>query len=115
MSGRSAVAVIEREYLKNAARSESEIQSVLTALSVHARLDNLGLRDRIIASYGSVLSVHPKQANRVARDLTDWQRDDYREEIRKIFTKSEFQLDNVDVAVYRHYTDISRDTANAPD
>lgn len=68
--GSKGIDVIEREYLTNSARSPAEIREVLAALSVHGRQENAVLTARIVASYASVLNVHPQAADLIARDLS---------------------------------------------
>ncbi len=87
------VDVIERAYLRNPKRTEEEIRSVLAALSLHGQLGDAGLRRRIVACYGSALEVHPRVADAIARDLTEWNEFSYIVEFKKIVKDSEPMFD----------------------
>jgi hypothetical protein len=80
----AGVEAIEKIYLANPRRSESEIRAVVTALSVHGQEERTGLRDRIVISYGVALENHPTLAATIASDLRAWNRREYGESIAKI-------------------------------
>jgi hypothetical protein len=56
----------------------------MKALAVHASDGHTHLRDRIAASYGVLLDVHPAMASYVAKDLLAWQRWDFTGVLSKI-------------------------------
>jgi hypothetical protein len=93
LHGIEGVDAIERAYLRNPKRTEQEIRSVLAALSLHGQLGDAGLRRRIVASYGSALEDHPRVADAIARDLTEWNEFGYLAEFKKIVKNSKLVFD----------------------
>jgi hypothetical protein len=73
----AAIAVIEERYFRHNTRTTEELVEVMKALSVHGSDGHTHLRDRIAASYGVLLDVHPALASYVAKDLLAWQRWDF--------------------------------------
>lgn len=90
--GIEGVDMIERAYLRNPQRAEEEIRSVLAALSLHGQLGDAGLQARIVASYSSVLEVHPRLADVIARDLTDWNVSGFSMKFQEILADSRLEL-----------------------
>ena len=80
----AAIAVIEERYFRNQTRTKEELVAVMKALSVHGSDGHTHLRDRIVASYGILLDVHPAMASYVAKDLLTWQRWDFTGVLAKI-------------------------------
>ncbi len=99
----AGIDVINEKYLKDPARSEEEIRSVVAALSLHGRQDDAGLRARIVASYRSVLDVHPRVADVVVRDLTEWKESGFSREFQKILANSRLDLDPKVVSSLQNY------------
>ena len=80
----AAIAVIEARYFRNPARTTAELVEVMKALSVHGSDGHTHLRDRIVASYGALLDVHPGMASYVAKDVLAWQRWDFTGRLAKL-------------------------------
>ncbi|MFN0056641.1 MAG: hypothetical protein ACKV0T_31220 [Planctomycetales bacterium] len=97
------VEAIERLYLKNRARSPEEIRGVLTALSVQGRQNDAALRARIVASYGSVFSVHPQATDSIVRDLSDWQEYRYATEVRGVLSTPDLKFPRDGLAFLQDY------------
>lgn len=70
----AVISMIEERYFRNNTRTKEELVEVMKALSVHGSDGHTHLRDRITASYGVLLDVHPAMASYVAKDLLAWQR-----------------------------------------
>jgi hypothetical protein len=70
----TSMELIESNYFTCADRSTAELEAVLRAVSMHGELDDLSLRERIIASYGLLLRHRPQFAPQVANDLFSWKR-----------------------------------------
>jgi hypothetical protein len=72
----NAIEVIERHYFQNPDSSPEELAELVTALSIHGNSGHTHLRDRIISSYDTLLTLHPKMAPVIINDLRAWKRHD---------------------------------------
>ncbi len=73
LRGPSRVSWIEATYLRDRSRSKAEIESALSALSVHGNANGAIARGRIIAAYRVFMGAHQESAGLVAQDLASWQ------------------------------------------
>ena len=92
IEGTSAIDLIQDHYLRDTNRTEEEIQAVITALSIHGQDGRAGLRDRIASSYGVALQYHPYIAGRIANDLADWKKWEYRNDIEKLLAEARIEF-----------------------
>lgn len=74
LRGEAALTWIEQYYLSDAGRSDSDLQSVLLALSVHGADGQRITRDRVVATYASWVRLQRPRAGLVASDLAAWGR-----------------------------------------
>ncbi len=76
-----AVIEIEARYFRNPSRKPEELKAVHQALSVHGTNGHVHLRDRIVASYETLLAHYPAMTPDVAKDLIAWKRTELADEI----------------------------------
>lgn len=103
LHGEVAVDLIEEKYLRRESRTRQEIQAVLTALSVHGRLEDPKMRNRIVKSYGNALQYHPQEAALIARDLSVWKQHQYFEKFVRILDNADIELEVVEEMLIRRY------------
>lgn len=77
LDGNEALRKIEELYFGNSGRSETEIRIILQAISLHGTNGDTDLRDRIVESYGSLITHYPSVIPEVTRDLAAWKRTEY--------------------------------------
>jgi hypothetical protein len=80
VDGAKAISSIERLYLSRRSRSPEELSAVLEALSIQAG-DNPQWQKQIVATYRTLLEVHPEMADEIADDLIAWRRWDFLEQV----------------------------------
>ena len=80
VEGEGAIGFLESRYFR-AGRRVEEVREVVAALSVYGGTDRL--RDRIAASYGTLLKHHPEMAPRIVGDLLAWRRWEMADAIRR--------------------------------
>ena len=73
LRGAARMAWIEQKYLRDRARSGTEIEAALLALSVHGTAGGAVPRERVIQSYRMFIKERPEIAGYVAPDLGAWQ------------------------------------------
>jgi len=98
-----AIELIEEEYLCNPGRTEPEVHAVITALSVHGRDGHTHLRDRIVRSYGIAIRNQPAVAGRIAKDLTDWKKWEYRKEVSQLAAESNIKFETWEAQAIQDY------------
>ena len=81
LDGEMAIDSIEASYFRDPERSEKELEQIALALSVQGGSGPGALRDRIVASYGTLIATHPSMVGKVALDLIAWKRDELAAEI----------------------------------
>ncbi len=74
ITGEQAIDDIEKAFFKDQTRTPEVLQEVTKALSVHGTYGNAQLRDRIVASYQTLISVHPEMICSISSDLIAWKR-----------------------------------------
>ena len=89
----AAIEFIETEYFRNTRHSAKELQEILTALSVHGTAGSPALRDRMVASYETVVTLSPALTSRLTDDLIKWKRTEYAEEIGKFVADNPLSFD----------------------
>jgi len=82
IEGAKAIEFFESKYFRGSRRVE-ELREVAAALSVQGSNGRTQLRDRIVASYGVLLTQHPAMATRVVDDLFAWRRWEMAETVRR--------------------------------
>lgn len=98
-----AVQAIEDKYLRDPKRTEAEIRAVITALSVHGRSGHTHLRDRITRGYGAALANHPVVAGQIAKDLRDWQKWEYQEDINQLLSRPNIKFEMLEEKAIESY------------
>jgi hypothetical protein len=83
IAGEQAIDEIEQNILKNLTRTPEVLQEVTKALSIHGTYGSEKLRNRIVASYQTLVATHPEMICIVAKDLTTWKRPELHDEISK--------------------------------
>jgi len=73
LRGAERMAWVEEKYLRDRARSGTEIEAALLALSVHGTANGAVPRERVIQSYRMFIKERPEIAGYVAPDLGAWQ------------------------------------------
>ena len=86
LEGEEAIDFIEKEYFHNPERSAKELEAVSLALSTHGTNGRTELRDRIVASYATLLAQHPSMTAKVALDLIAWKRRELAAEVADFIT-----------------------------
>ena len=81
IEGSRAIDTIEADYFRNPNRNAEELEAVALALSVQGNSRQTDLRDRIVASYATLISTHPSMTGKVALDLIAWKRSELAAEI----------------------------------
>ncbi len=90
LDGAEAVEFIQRRYFRQASRQRTELTEIIKATSLHGNQGRTELRDQIVASYATLLEVHPELAESVARDLLAWRRTELTEQLAVIFQASDY-------------------------
>ncbi len=88
-----AIEFIETEYFRNSGHSPAELREVAMALSVHGTNGHTHLRDRIVASYKTMLAKYPAMTPDVAKDLIAWKRTELTSEVANYLAAHQFELD----------------------
>lgn len=83
IAGEQAIDEIEKTILRDPTRTPAVLQEVTKALSIHGTHGNQQLRNRIVASYQTLVATHPEMICLVAKDLTTWKRPELRDEVSK--------------------------------
>jgi hypothetical protein len=73
LRGAARMAWVEERYLRDRARSSTEIEAALLALSVQGTANGAVPRERVIQSYRMFIKERPEMAGYVAPDLAAWQ------------------------------------------
>ncbi len=103
LNGAQALPIIERRYLGNPARTETELRAVIAALSVHGSEGHVHLRERIVTGYATALRCHPELAGMIAMDLTAWEDWGHREALRIIRKKPDWEFSRLESAAIDRY------------
>ena len=74
IQGAEAIEEIERLFFNKTSRSQSEVEEVTRALSVHGTNGTPDRRDRIVSSYRAALAHYPDLTPQIAKDLIAWKR-----------------------------------------
>ena len=93
LEGAAAIEAIETEYFRNTRHSAKELQEIIKALSVHGTNGSPALRDRIVASYETVVTLSPTLTSQITDDLIKWKRTEYAEEIGKFVADNPLSFD----------------------
>ncbi len=73
LRGPARLTWVEEKYLRDRARSATEVEAALLALSVQGHTNGVIPRERVIESYRVYMKAHPENAGNVAPDLAAWQ------------------------------------------
>jgi hypothetical protein len=93
LEGTSAIEFIETEYFHGGRHKAKELQEILKALSVHGTHGSPALRDRIVASYETVVTLSPSLTSQITDDLIKWKRTEYAEDIGKFVADNPLTFD----------------------
>lgn len=74
LRGADGVEWMERHYLADSTRGESEIQAAIVALGVHGNDGVRVSKDRVVQAYAVLIQHHKARAGFVASDLGNWGR-----------------------------------------
>jgi hypothetical protein len=88
-----AIEFIEAEFFRNSGHSPAALRDVTMALSVHGSNGHTHLRDRIVASYGTLLAKYPAMTPDVAKDLIAWNRTELTSEVASYVAAHQLELD----------------------
>lgn len=92
LQGEAGVAWVTRNYLQQAARTDSEVQAALLALRVHVadgkRLD----RSRATQALRAYVGANPQRAGFAASDLGDWAQWDFVEDFERLLDTDQPQV-----------------------
>lgn len=84
IDGAVAVEFIESEMFGNWNAVPATLNEALKALSVHGNEGRPALRDRIVASYGTLLATHPSMGTSIVNDLVSWQRTEHVDSLSRV-------------------------------
>lgn len=108
----TAINEIEKWYFSNPNRSKSEIEQVMTTMSMLGSLEVndvfplFPFRNKIVKSYVTLLKNYPKMAGRVAKDLSMWQVLAYIDRLTEIREK-QTPLDPSDAYLIDYYLSVA--------
>jgi len=93
LEGMAAIEIIEKEYFLKTSHSAKELAEIIRALSVHGTDASPALRNRIVASYGTLITLSPALTSQIAEDLIAWERTEFAEEIGKFVADNPLSFD----------------------
>jgi hypothetical protein len=93
LEGMAAIEFIEKEYFLKTSHSAKELVEIIRALSVHGTYASPALRNRIVASYGTLLTLSPALTSQITEDLIAWERTEFAEEIGKFVADNPLSFD----------------------
>ena len=91
LRGNAAVTWIERHYLTDTKRTDTEIQAAISALSVQGNDGMRVGRDRVVQAYATLLRHNPARSGWAASDLASWGRWEFGEDYLAVLKSGEPQ------------------------
>ena len=93
IEGMAAIEIIEKEYFLQTSHTAKELAEIIRALSVHGTHAPPALRNRIVASYGTLITLSPALTSQITDDLIAWERTEFAERIGKFAADNPLSFD----------------------